>query len=110
MGAKKDKKHVEDSKVFVGGLPWSVDEETVRSDFAKFGNISRFNFRRDKEGRPVGEARIFYDTQETVEKVLLLDGIEYKGRAIKVKRRSPRRRSGKKTRAALSRMQRHMED
>lgn len=103
--AERRSDDLKDNKVFLGGLPWSVDEDTLHKDFGKFGEIKRLYFRRDENGKPIGEASVFYTTKEEVEKVLLLDGIEYKGREIKVKRRSPRKRSGTKTRWAHNRMQ-----
>lgn len=97
------RKHRDERKIFLGGLPWSVDEQTVRKDFGKFGEIEKCHFCRDEKGKPRGQAYIYYHSKDVVNKVLCLDGIAYKGRAIKVKRRSPRRRSGVKTRRQRSR-------
>lgn len=76
-----------------------------KSDFEKFGEISRFFFHRDAEGKFQGTACLFYKDPEVADKVMLLDGIvpclrdlgpapaqEYKGRALRVRRRQPRAR------------------
>lgn len=45
----------EGRKIFVGGLPFSVDEEGIRSDFGKFGPIEDVYLPRDRESdRPRG--------------------------------------------------------
>jgi RNA recognition motif-containing protein len=38
---------VEDNRVFVGGLPWSVSEEDLRETFSKYGEVvdARVNIR-----------------------------------------------------------------
>mmetsp|Transcript_53920 Transcript_53920/g.121102 ORF Transcript_53920/g.121102 Transcript_53920/m.121102 type:complete len:255 (+) Transcript_53920:79-843(+) len=85
--------------VFLRDLPWSVDEETLRADFSKFGEIEKMQYRRDSKGRPEGAAYVEYVDASTAMKVLTLNGIEYKGRTIKVTRREPRKRAGRRVRA-----------
>ena len=42
-------------KIFVGGLPFSADEHSIREDFGKFGEIEDVYLPRDKElDRPRG--------------------------------------------------------
>ncbi|CAE7226114.1 unnamed protein product [Symbiodinium microadriaticum] len=84
-----------DGQIFLAALPPSVDGDTLRKDFAKFGEISRFYFHKDSDGSPRGTACIFYKDPDDADKVILLDGIDYKGNAIKVKRRPPRKPGGK---------------
>mmetsp|Transcript_67322 Transcript_67322/g.219291 ORF Transcript_67322/g.219291 Transcript_67322/m.219291 type:complete len:177 (+) Transcript_67322:624-1154(+) len=98
--AEEASQKVEDGKVWLGDLPWSVDEATLRTDFGKFGEILLLRYPVDKAGRAMGTAHISYKDNVIAQKVMLLDGIDYKGRPIKVRRRSPRRRSGIRTRAA----------
>ena len=87
-----------DGQIFLAALPSSVDGETLKKDFAKFGEISRFYFHRESDGSPRGTACIFYKDPQDADKVILLDGIQYKGQAIKVKRRPPRKPGGKQAR------------
>ncbi|CAE7190262.1 cshC [Symbiodinium sp. CCMP2456] len=84
-----------DGQIFLAALPPSVDGDTLKKDFAKFGEISRFYFHKDSDGSPRGTACIFYKDPDDADKVILLDGIDYKGNAIKVKRRPPRKPGGK---------------
>ncbi|CAJ1406902.1 unnamed protein product [Effrenium voratum] len=88
-----------DGQIFLSQLPFSVDADVLKKDFSKFGEISRFFFHQDEEGKPRGTACIFYKDPDVPDKVILLDGIEYKGRNIKVKRRQ-RRPGGRQARKA----------
>ncbi|CAE8706931.1 unnamed protein product [Polarella glacialis] len=94
------KKRKDDGLVFLSCLPFSVTEATLRTDFAKFGEITRLYFHKNSEGHAAGTASVYYKTKEDQEKVLLLDGIAYKGRIIKVKRRAPRQGAGVRTKAS----------
>lgn len=53
-------------KIFVGGLPFSVDEHAIREDFGKFGEIEDVYLPRDKEhDRPRGFGFVTYkDTRD----------------------------------------------
>jgi len=43
-----DDRDAEGRKIFVGGIPFGVDEETVRQDFGKFGQIEDVYLPTDK--------------------------------------------------------------
>ena len=48
-------------KIFVGGLPFSADEHSIREDFGKFGEIEDLYLPRDKElDRPRGFGFVTY--------------------------------------------------
>ena len=48
-------------KIFVGGLPFTVDEHAIREDFGKFGEIQDVYLPRDKElDRPRGFGFVTY--------------------------------------------------
>ena len=107
-----------DGQIYLAELPYSLNAEVLslwrwvsklcslrKSDFEKFGEISRFFFHKDAEGEFQGTACLFYKDPEVADKVVLLDGIvpclsdvgsaaaqEYKGRALRVRRRQPRAR------------------
>jgi len=81
-------------KVWLGNLPRTLEEQQLRADFAKFGEIDRLYFHKDQDGNCRGSAHVFYKQSSTTDKVLNLDNIEYEGRNIRVKRRSPRRGGG----------------
>merc|ERR1711920_4428 len=86
--AKSDDKN--NMKVFVGGIPWSTDEATVRADFEECGPIEDFALPKDDQGRIKGIAFITYKTKAGVEKALKFDGDDYGGRTLKVNMAIPR--------------------
>jgi len=73
-------------KVFVGGLAWAIKEATVRADFEECGPITRLDMPLNDEGRPSGNAFIYYKAEEGVLKALEYDKVEYHGRLLKVRR------------------------
>jgi len=81
--------------VFVGGLPYTVDEETLRKDFEECGEIERLRLPLNEEGTPKGFAFIEYKSKEAVEKAVKFDGTDYGGRWIKVNCAADRPKEGK---------------
>merc|ERR1711939_527725 len=71
-------------EVFVGGLPWSTEENTLRKDFEECGEIESLRMPLNEEGKPRGIAFTTYKTQEGVDKALAFDGTDYGGRTLKV--------------------------
>merc|ERR1712060_376111 len=72
-------------KVYVGGLPFKADEETLRKDFGECGEITKFRMLRDDSGRPKGVVFITYATESGVTKALAYNKTEYGGRTIQVR-------------------------
>lgn len=72
------------NQVFIRGLPFSVDEEKLRKDFAECGEIASSKFPLNEEGRPRGIAFIKFATPEGVDAALKLDDTDYSGRTINV--------------------------
>merc|ERR1719163_1540186 len=70
--------------VFVRGLPFSVEEELLKKDFAECGEIERLNLPMNEEGKPKGIAFVKFLTQEGVDAALKFDNTEYGGRTINV--------------------------
>merc|ERR1712014_249751 len=60
----------EQFKVFVGGLPWKIDEDAVRQDFEECGEIESFDMPKGKKGEPMGIAFIVYKTPQGVDNAL----------------------------------------
>merc|ERR1712037_143552 len=86
--AKSDDKN--NMKVFVGGIPWSTDEATVRADFEECGPIEDFALPKDDQGRIKGIAFITYKTKAGLEAALKFDGDDYGGRTLKVNKAEAR--------------------
>merc|ERR1711988_783799 len=70
--------------VFVGGIPFSCTEDTLRKDFTECGEIEKMNLPLNDDGRPRGIAFITFKTAEGVKEALKYDGEDYGGRALKV--------------------------
>lgn len=70
--------------VCVKGLDYSVEQETVRLDFVKFGEIAKMNLPRNEQGESKGIAFITYKTQEGFDAAVKLNETEYHGRVITV--------------------------
>merc|ERR1712054_534601 len=70
--------------VFVRGLPFSVEEEALKKDFAECGEIESLRLPINEEGKPRGIAFIKYTSKEGLEAALKFDDTEYGGRTINV--------------------------
>lgn len=72
-------------KVYVGGLPYEADENTLRKDFSECGKIEKLRMLKDKEsGSFRGVVFISYAEEAGVTAALEYDNTEYGGRTIKV--------------------------
>merc|ERR1712087_55151 len=76
--------------VFVGGLPFSVEEETLKKDFTECGEIVNFRMPMNDEGRPRGIAFITFKDEAAVEAALKFHETDYGGRSISVRKAGDR--------------------
>lgn len=83
------------NKIFIGNLPFNLDENELRSHFEQFGAIESVAIPTDRErGRPRGFAFITFETQQSAQEALSLDGKEIEGRKIAVKMAQDKKSSG----------------
>lgn len=76
---------MQQNKLYVGSLPYSVTESQIKDLFAPYGEISEVVLIKDKEtGRSKGFAFVTFASPESAEKALEQNGKEYEGRALKV--------------------------
>ena len=76
---------MQQNKLYVGNLPFSVDEAQLRELFSDYGEISELAMITDREtGRSKGFAFITFATQQAAEKALELDGKDLGGRKLRV--------------------------
>ena len=76
---------MDQNKVYVGNLPFTVSEEQLRDIFAGYGEISQLNLIMDRDtGRPKGFGFITFATQQSAEKALEQNGKDMGGRALRV--------------------------
>jgi RNA recognition motif-containing protein len=86
---------MEQNKLYVGNLPFSVSDEQLRGIFASYGEISQLNLIMDRDtGRPKGFGFITFATQQAAEKALEQNGKDLGGRAMRVNMATDKPRSG----------------
>ncbi|XP_065846996.1 RNA-binding protein 1-like [Euphorbia lathyris] len=78
-------------KIFVGGLSSSLTEEQFKNYFVRFGNILDVVVMQDSStNRPRGFGFVTFDSEESVDKVMLNTFHELNGRLVEVKRAVPK--------------------
>ena len=78
-------------KVYVGNLPFSIDDEKLRELFAPFGDIEEVQVIKDKfSGRSKGFGFVTFANKEDAEKAIAkLNDKETEGRNLKVNEAKP---------------------
>ncbi len=72
-------------RLFVGNLPWSIDDDELRNIFAEYGDVSDSKIIQDREtGRSRGFGFVELDDEGATKAIEALNGTEFEGRAIKV--------------------------
>lgn len=90
MGAVTATSALSQRKVFVGGLSWETDEQSLRDYFAQFGSVSDCVIMRDRlTGHPRGFGFVTYDDQSVAERVAA-EFHELDGRQVEAKIAVPR--------------------
>lgn len=83
------------NKIYVGNLSYSLDQSSLRTAFAEFGEITDLAFPTDRvTGRPRGFAFITFNDASSAEAALKLDGQELSGRKVVVKFALERKATG----------------
>jgi RNA recognition motif-containing protein len=76
---------MQQNKLYVGNLPYTVDEAQLRDLFSQYGEIEDLALIMDRDtGRPKGFAFITFGTQQAAEKALAQNGKDVGGRPLKV--------------------------
>ena len=82
------------TKLFVGNLPFSATEESVRELFAAHGTIDSLALINDREtGRPRGFGFIEMSSDDAAKAMQALNGKNFGGRDLKVNEAQARERS-----------------
>lgn len=78
--------------IYVGNLPYSIEEDEIRSAFAEFGDVESVKIVLDREtGRPRGFAFVrMPNADEGTNAIERLDGADLAGRPLKVNEARPR--------------------
>ncbi len=76
---------MQQNKLYVGNLPYTVDDSQLRDLFSKYGEIDELALIMDRDtGRPKGFAFVTFATQQAAETALAENGKDVGGRAIRV--------------------------
>ncbi len=82
-------------KMYVGNLPFSMDEENLRTLFGEFGDVDSINVIVDREtGRSRGFAFVEMQDEEARKAIDALHEKQFDGRALKVNEAQPRQNRG----------------
>jgi len=84
------------NKLFVGGLSWDTNDETLRQAFESFGSISESKVITDRDtGRSRGFGFVTFDAPADAQKAIAeMDGKEIDGRSVRVNEAQDRRGGG----------------
>jgi RNA recognition motif-containing protein len=84
------------SKIYVGNLPFSADEASVRALFAQHGTVESVALITDREtGRPRGFAFVEMPRSDAARAIQSLNGQDMGGRALKVNEAQDRPTGGR---------------
>ena len=83
-------------KVFVGGLSWNTNDDTLRQAFERFGHVDEAKVIQDRDtGRSRGFGFVtFGDEQSALDAVSGMNGKELDGRTVKVNEAEDKPRGG----------------
>lgn len=83
-------------KIFVGNLPFNVNEADVRALFAQYGTVESFALITDRDtGRPRGFGFVEMSNADAARAIQGLNGHEMGGRALKVNEAQERSRDNR---------------
>jgi RNA recognition motif-containing protein len=78
----KGKRRDVETQIYIGGLPYKMSEDDVKTMFQSCGNIKSVNLPINKHGKPTGFGFIVFESAESIPKALVFDGQEVEGRFI----------------------------
>ena len=83
------------TKLYVGNLPFTATEDSVRALFATHGAVDKVSLINDREtNRPRGFGFVEMSNADASRAMQALNGADFEGRALKVNEAQERGRSG----------------
>jgi len=83
------------TKLYVGNLPFTATEESVRALFSQHGTVEKVSLITDRDtGRPRGFGFVEMSSSDAARAMQAINGTELGGRALKVNEAQDRERSG----------------
>lgn len=84
------------TKIFIGGLPNNVDEDTIREAFSRFGTVTEVVIMFDHEkGRSRGFGFLTFDNEDSVEQACSEHYVDVSGKQVECKKAEPRGAGGR---------------
>ena len=82
--------------IYVGNLPWEIQEEELRKSFEEFGQVASATIIKDKlTNKPRGFGFVeMPEKEEALAAIKALNGKELKGRPMKVNEAKPKTEGG----------------
>ncbi|XP_039208930.1 RNA-binding protein 34 [Crotalus tigris] len=85
--ASKSTCHDNKKSIFVGNLPYEIDDETIRNHFLECGSVTGVRIVRDRNtGIGKGFGYVLFETTDAVHLALKLNQSELQGRKLRVQR------------------------
>lgn len=82
------------TKVYVGNLPFTATEESVRALFSQHGTVEKVSLINDRDtGRPRGFGFVEMSNSDAARAMQAINGTELEGRSLKVNEAQDRERS-----------------
>jgi RNA recognition motif-containing protein len=83
------------TRLYVGNLPFSATDESVRALFSKHGTVEKVSLITDREtGRPRGFGFVEMSSADAARAIQALNGADLGGRPLKVNEAQDRPRGG----------------
>ena len=83
------------TKLYVGNLPFTATEESVRALFSQHGTVEKVSLITDRDtGRPRGFGFVEMPNADAARAMQAINGTEMGGRSLKVNEAQDRERSG----------------
>jgi RNA recognition motif-containing protein len=83
------------TKLYVGNLPFSATDESVRALFSKHGTVEKVSLINDRDtGRPRGFGFVEMSNADAARATQALNGADFEGRPLKVNEAQEKERSG----------------
>ena len=79
------------TRIYCGNLPFSTNDDELRGMFDEYGSVNDASIVSDREtGRSRGFGFVDMDADGAARAIEALDGLDYKGRNLKVNEARPR--------------------
>ncbi len=83
------------TRLYVGNLPFSATDESVRALFSKHGTVEKVSLITDRDtGRPRGFGFVEMSSADAERAIQALNGTDFGGRPLKVNEAQERPRGG----------------